>query len=180
MSTLWFTDAHLHAMIAHAAAEAPREACGLIVGDGSRVMEIIPVKNVADDPHKRYRMDPAALADYLPRLDAGRLTLIGFYHSHPTGQAVPSETDIREAAYPDVAYVIVGLRPTPPEIAAWSIRQMRVVPIPLHVGPTAPLHPPDTEFSQAQRFAIILTAILVTLLLVIISLDLLPPAPAIP
>ena len=41
------------------------------------------------------------------------LSILGVYHSHPAGVAEPSPTDIDEAMYPEWAYVIIGLEPTP-------------------------------------------------------------------
>ena len=38
--------------------------------------------------------------------------LIGIYHSHPRGAAVPSARDLREAAYLGVYYLIISLQET--------------------------------------------------------------------
>jgi proteasome lid subunit RPN8/RPN11 len=37
-----------------------------------------------------------------------RLELVGIYHSHPTGENVPSQSDSEKAFYPEAAYVIVS------------------------------------------------------------------------
>ncbi len=36
-------------------------------------------------------------------------TLFAIYHSHPASPAIPSETDINLAAYPDAIYLIISL-----------------------------------------------------------------------
>jgi proteasome lid subunit RPN8/RPN11 len=83
----------------------PEEACGLLGGKGRKVVEVIPVTNVLHSPI-RYRMAPEeqlVAFNYLDQLD---LDLIGIYHSHPAGPQVPSETDLKEAYYPDAVYII--------------------------------------------------------------------------
>jgi proteasome lid subunit RPN8/RPN11 len=65
------------------------------------------------------------------RCFAPPLTILGVYHSHPSGLAYPSKTDIREAYYPDWIYVVIGLRGRPRiaafEIADGTVRPARIV-----------------------------------------------------
>jgi proteasome lid subunit RPN8/RPN11 len=111
---------------------APSECCGLLVGSGSRILEAIPAKNVADSATTRFLIDPK---DHIDGRRAARrrgLDIIGFYHSHPDSFAQPSAADRADATYPDHWYLIVGLRSDPPEIRVFmpgdgDFREMQVV-----------------------------------------------------
>ncbi len=103
-------------IVAHAREAAPDECCGLLLGRGGDVLEAVPARNVADDPRRRYLIDPQ---DHIAaRRDARTrgLEVVGFYHSHPRSAAAPSETDLAEATYPDHLYAIVSLAAEPPDV----------------------------------------------------------------
>jgi len=176
-------------LIAHAVHDAPREACGLLIGrlDAAGVgvvTQIVPVANVAANAQTAYIMDEEVLARHLPALDRGELALLGFYHSHPASPPLPSSADVRCAAYPSSAYVIVSLRDADPIIAAWRIAGDTVERIPLLTGTDTltaiaaldDAQPPST----AQRAAVWISTLGALVLLLIIALTLLPPAPPIP
>ncbi|MFP3822548.1 C40 family peptidase, partial [Bacillus sp. SIMBA_008] len=71
----------------HAAAEYPRECCGLVIAgaDGERY---IPCRNTAATPSEHFRL-PAE--DYAAAEDQGRV--LALVHSHPNAPAVPSDAD---------------------------------------------------------------------------------------
>jgi len=178
---MWLTPEQAQTLIAHARAEAPREACGIIAGQKDRAVEIIPIPNTAANPLHSYYMDERQLVETLSRLQARRLDLLAFYHSHPFGDPIPSRTDIEQASYPDTPYLIVGLKGTQARLAAWSMRFGQVREVPLHIG----IRPPVAEssariLSSAQKIAILLSALIAFILLIVLSLSLLPPAPLIP
>jgi proteasome lid subunit RPN8/RPN11 len=111
-------------LIAHCLAALPDEGCGLLIGsrDGAsaRIEEAIPARNVLASP-RRYEIAPEAVlaADRAARA-AGRV-LLGAWHSHPGGRAVPSAQD-RDEAWPDWCYLIVGLADADrPELRAWRL-----------------------------------------------------------
>lgn len=83
---------------AHAASEPDREVCGLLFGTEGRVEGVMAAKNVADDSARRFEIDPAALFAALRAERGGGPRLIGYYHSHPTGNLEPSATDRAMAA----------------------------------------------------------------------------------
>jgi proteasome lid subunit RPN8/RPN11 len=86
-------------LIQRAAAEAePREACGLLLGDGDRITDARLAANVAEDPERRFEIDPAALFAALRAERAGGPRVAGYWHSHPSGDAAPSATDAAMAA----------------------------------------------------------------------------------
>ena len=88
-------------MVAEAARAHPHEACGLLLGrrdDGGteRIMAITPAANVAPDPTCHFEIDPTTLIAALRAERGGHggaLALLGWYHSHPRGEAIPSATD---------------------------------------------------------------------------------------
>ncbi len=93
----------------HAERDRPLECCGLLVGRDRTVIAAVPMRNVAASP-TRFRVDDRehiGLRRAL-RLISPRAHVIGVYHSHPTGAARPSPTDVAEAHYPDWLYVIAG------------------------------------------------------------------------
>jgi desampylase len=81
-----------------AAAAAPREACGLLFGDGQEIDGWQVVENVAPDPESRFEIDPGALFAALRAERAGGRKILGYWHSHPSGNAQPSATDAAMAA----------------------------------------------------------------------------------
>lgn len=95
-------------LIQQAAAEAaPLEACGLLFGsDGVERASV--EANVSDDPARRFEIDPAALIAALRAERAGGEGVIGYWHSHPSGDATPSATDAAMAAADGKLWVIVA------------------------------------------------------------------------
>ncbi|QDX24818.1 M67 family metallopeptidase [Sphingomonas suaedae] len=86
------------ALIQQAAAEAaPLEACGLLFGDGA-IARASVAANVAADPTCRFEIDPGALIAALRAEREGGERVIGYWHSHPSGDAMPSATDAAMAA----------------------------------------------------------------------------------
>ena len=130
---LTFTRQAADAVATHARKGAPAEVCGVLGGsrgqssesDGDaqpdRVTDVYRTENVAESPRTRYRIDPERQLAVLERIDAEGLDVVGFYHSHPTGPAEPSETDTARATWRGYAYVI--WTPTAdPALGAWRWR----------------------------------------------------------
>lgn len=78
----------LKAVQAHAAAEYPRECCGLLISIG-RKQKYIPCPNTATDPGEEFRIAPG---DYAAAEDHGEV--IGIVHSHPDATSRPSPRDL--------------------------------------------------------------------------------------
>lgn len=176
---LWLTENHVQTITAHALMEAPHEACGVIGGVGERAIQTQPIPNVAADPIHYYQLDTNALEQTVRMFRANGLSLIGIYHSHPSGDAIPSPTDVKHAPPLRAAHLLVGLRHPEPRFAAWFIELGQVKRVELHVGANPPDRMPEAPLSRAQKAAIIISAVIALLLVLIISLSLLPPAPVI-
>ncbi len=102
------------AVITHARAAAPEEACGILVGrqSGARreVRLAAPCRNVhPGDRRKHFLIDPEEqIAVQREAREAG-LEILGFYHSHHNGGAAMSEEDRRQA-HPHVSNLILAFR----------------------------------------------------------------------
>jgi desampylase len=178
----------LDALIAHARADAPREACGLLLGQGDTVLEAHPIPNVADAPTRYFRLDDRAYLQAVYRAQAHSLEVVGFYHSHSNGVATPSQTDIAQSHYPDAAHVIVGLAGEP-LIAAWRLRYGGAERIDIEIDETIPTSIVGTTYRSSlpkrsstllSQAVIIISAAVAFILLLVIALALLPPAPPLP
>jgi proteasome lid subunit RPN8/RPN11 len=122
-------------MLTHAREAAPKECCGLLIGRRDSVERCVRTRNLAESP-SRYLVDPeehfAAIHD--ARLQGQRV--VGAYHSHPVTEAVPSETDIAEAAGgSEFLYLIVSLAngENGTDVRAYRLRNGTVKPVPLTV-----------------------------------------------
>lgn len=177
--TLWLTDEQAQAIVHHVRGELPQEACGLLAGRAGRIERIIPAANAATDPLRYYKIDDKALVQAMFEIERSGLTLAGIYHSHPNSDPIPSQTDIAQAAYPDVVYLIVGLRAGTPRLSGWYIRRHEVEPVRLHIGASPPEQQPST-LSKSHKAAILISMIVAFVFMIVLSLSLLPPAPPIP
>jgi proteasome lid subunit RPN8/RPN11 len=120
------------AIVAHARAGYPHEACGLIVGSGpagagGRALRFEPTRNAAASPY-RYEIDPGDLLRISLAADDADEAIWGIVHSHVRSPARPSPTDVGLALYPDALYVLVTLvegeadaATGEPGIRAWRI-----------------------------------------------------------
>ncbi|MDH5258248.1 MAG: M67 family metallopeptidase [Gammaproteobacteria bacterium] len=96
-------------ILAHAQSVAESEICGFIATKNGSINKIYPVENIASSPECFYRMDEVQQIDAMRKIREAGEEMFGIYHSHPSSEAVPSATDIKEAAYPDAVYFIVSL-----------------------------------------------------------------------
>ena len=112
-----------------ASREYPNECCGVLLGrwrqhEGHSVTSVvrgIPSVNTANDRSRNYAIAPESLYRLHKDLLAEPIEIVGYYHSHPVGEATPSETD-RRAAWPGVSYLVIA----PYAIAAAPIRSWRL------------------------------------------------------
>lgn len=119
----------LEGMVEHAREAAPLECCGLLVGRTERVDERIACTNEAQS-RVSFSIPPLELLDLFRTLRQEGKRLLGIYHSHPGGPAVPSRRDVAEFAYPDASYWIVSLQRPEPVVRcfSWTGSSFRPVP----------------------------------------------------
>ena len=129
---VFLTNPIREAIIAHAREEMPRECCGLLVGSpgamtsGGAEVRLLRLPNVA--PRRdRYEMAPEALVRVAHESERDGWDIVAIYHSHPTGPARPSATDIALAFWPDAVWLICGLEGAEaPLIRAFTIADEHV------------------------------------------------------
>jgi proteasome lid subunit RPN8/RPN11 len=125
-------------LLAHARAEAPNEACGILAGtlaDG-RATAYHPARNADASPFV-YTVHPDDLVRIVLGIEDAGEDLVGIFHSHTHTPAVPSPTDRRQAMYPDAFYLVATLmEPTAipmPALRAWRIRNAEAAEVPLRI-----------------------------------------------
>jgi [CysO sulfur-carrier protein]-S-L-cysteine hydrolase len=113
----------VEAMVAHARADHPDEACGVLAGpDGSdRPDRHVAMVNAERSP-TFYRFDAQEQLKVWRAMDDADEVPVVIYHSHTATEAYPSRTDVSLAAEPDAHYVLVSTRdPGQDEVRSYRI-----------------------------------------------------------
>lgn len=74
-------------LIRRAIQGAPHEVCGFIFTDGS----VVEIPNAAADPSRGFAMSQLHLCNRVPQPEL----VVALWHSHPNGNATPSENDLK-------------------------------------------------------------------------------------
>jgi proteasome lid subunit RPN8/RPN11 len=120
--------AHLDAMVAHARADHPDEACGVIAGPvGSDVPTRFVAMTNADRSPTFFRFDPAEQLRLYQAMDDADEEVIVVYHSHTATEAYPSRTDITYASEPQAHYVLLSTADSEPHQGPVSVRSYRIL-----------------------------------------------------
>ena len=98
----------LSAMLSAAKAAHPLEACGILFGEGAAITGFRSAANVHPQPARHFEIDPQTLIDAYRSEREGGPKIVGYFHSHPTGDPHPSETDRSCAAGDGKVWAIVG------------------------------------------------------------------------
>ena len=117
----------LDEIVAHAAAVAPHECCGLVGGSSDlQARTVYRTRNLAHDPLVTYEAAPEDLFAAQRQMRERGEDLIAIYHSHPRAkEPEPSATDVRLAYYPSAVYLIVGLGNSEPCLRAFRVNERR-------------------------------------------------------
>lgn len=103
-------------LAALAEADPAREVCGLVVRATDGTLEAWPLPNRSATPARAFEAAPEGVLQAMRRLDREGLSLLAVYHSHLSGGAGLSASDIASALVggqpllPGVAQVVVELR----------------------------------------------------------------------
>ena len=139
LSGLTVDPATAEALMRHARAELPNEACGLLSGSLADALasRFYAARNAEASP-LRYNVDPDDLVRITFAIEDAGDDLVAIFHSHTRSPAVPSATDRRAAQYPGVFYLLATLADSTasPERAlrAWRIHGGQSFEVPLRVG----------------------------------------------
>ncbi|QXJ21724.1 M67 family metallopeptidase [Actinomadura graeca] len=111
-------------IVAHARADHPDEACGVIAGPigSDRPVRYIPMTNAERSP-TFYRFDSLEQLKVWREMDDRDEEPVVIYHSHTSTEAYPSRTDISYASEPNAHYVLVSTR----EEGETEFRSYRIV-----------------------------------------------------
>jgi proteasome lid subunit RPN8/RPN11 len=134
------------AILVHLIREAPNEGVGLVaVARREPVAEAVhffPGENIDASP-SRFTMHPRDVVAALDTIAARGWELGAIVHSHLSGPATPSRTDIGEAHYPDTVMLIVSLASLPPDMRGWRLveREEGVAMQPVRLQTVSPATP---------------------------------------
>ena len=95
-------------MVEHGLAGFPNEACGLLAGKEGRPVKFFAMSNQDASPVS-YRLDPKEQLKVFTEIDDEGWDLLGIFHTHTHSQAYPSETDLKQAFYPEATYLVMSL-----------------------------------------------------------------------
>jgi proteasome lid subunit RPN8/RPN11 len=114
------------ALVGHANAELPNEACGLVLFDDDTAVEYVPGRNALPSPfHFELELEPVAWADI-----NDRDLVQAVFHSHVSSPPRPSRTDVQNIGlWAGQPYLIYTVRTD--ELAAWRIVDGAIEPVPL-------------------------------------------------
>jgi len=113
------------ALVEHAEAESPNEACGVVVFKGGEAECYIPGTNLSESPY-RYELQVPPETWFLE--DDGYELAV--FHSHVSSPPRPSRTDVENIGlWEGKPYLILSLRTG--ELAGWRIAGGRIDPEPV-------------------------------------------------
>lgn len=112
------------AIAAHALAELPDEACGLLLLDGDRAVRYVPAANAEASPYRfSLYLEPETWADLGDEPYEQAVV-----HTHVSSPPRPSKTDVRNIGlWEGRPYVIYSVRSG--ELAAWRIAGGAIEPL---------------------------------------------------
>jgi [CysO sulfur-carrier protein]-S-L-cysteine hydrolase len=111
-------------IVAHARADHPDEACGVVAGPAGsdRPTRFIAMANAERSP-TFYRFDSMEQFKVWKEMDDRDEEPVVIYHSHTATEAYPSRTDVSYASEPNAHYVLVSTR----EADETEFRSYRIV-----------------------------------------------------
>jgi proteasome lid subunit RPN8/RPN11 len=127
----------MDAIVAHAQAEHPYVACGIVAGplDLDRPERFVPVRN-AQRSTTSFMFDPTVQVRVWLEMDERDEEPVVIYFSHTATDAYPSRNEVDLALEPAAHYVIVSTRdPRAPQTRSFRITAGQAVEEPIHLLP---------------------------------------------
>lgn len=119
-------------LVAHARAEAPNEACGLIAFRDGVAERYLPAINAAPSPYY-FELQPRSPDDFFLEDEGYDLAV---FHSHLSSPPRPSRTDVENIGlWLGKPYFILSLARD--ELAGWRITERGIEPLPVTVHDAA-------------------------------------------
>ena len=98
----------LAAIKQEAALADPLESCGLLLGSADLIVQATVCANIHPTPLTHFEIDPASLIAAHKIARSGGPGIAGYWHSHPTGGAFPSATDLASSSGDGRIWAIVA------------------------------------------------------------------------
>lgn len=109
------SELHKQSIYTHGTSAFPYECCGAMLGhvdwqsQKKTVTELVILENVStENKHRRFSVSASDYKALEKSAKEKQLTLLGFYHTHPSHPCVPSETDLNYA-WPFFSYIILSV-----------------------------------------------------------------------
>jgi proteasome lid subunit RPN8/RPN11 len=113
-------------LLAEAQEAFPYEYSALLTGRGAAVTGYLPMLSAAHGRHA-FSWDAPSFFQALARVRQAGVQWVGVLHSHPTTPPVPSEADLSGWHYPQLAYWILGLAGSVPDLRLYQWSDGRFV-----------------------------------------------------
>jgi len=110
--SLGLTEQQLEQLKQEAETAFPDECCGLLIGQGAgfiEVTDVVAADNLAESSD-RFLIDPQVQFDWMRTLRGTERRIVGHYHSHPNGLAMPSKRDEAMAVDRHQVWIIVPIQ----------------------------------------------------------------------
>jgi proteasome lid subunit RPN8/RPN11 len=129
---LYLNEKQIAEIKTHGERDYPHECGGMLIGhfaaDGKKtVTEIFPLENAREEEarHNRVLILPTDVLRAERYARGRKLDVVGYYHSHPDDEAVPSQYDL-DHALPVWSYVIASIRKGEAvDIRSWEMENNR-------------------------------------------------------
>ena len=133
--TLRIDKRFVNEIVQHAESSPLKEICGILVGkicEGNRVVKrVYKAKNIHQLQFSSYLIDPEEQYQIFGIAETDGIEVIGFYHSHPNWPASVSETDLRDATYPSLSYIIYSVLEK--DLKSYIFHEEKFFPEPIEV-----------------------------------------------
>lgn len=114
MESISLPRTYADALIEIAKKHAPAESCALLIGRhknaGVLVSDIMLTENIDSEPKVRFSVAPDELIECYKAAQNSGDEVVGIFHSHPSSEPKPSETDIKYMTTNPVVWVIHSVR----------------------------------------------------------------------